>query len=161
MMQRIVSVIGADPCSEQEFDFARRLGGRLAEMGLSIACGGLGGTMQAVCQGSHESGGLTIGFLPGPDTSQANPFLSVAIPTGMGELRNGLVVRAGEVVVAVGGGWGTLSEIAMAMKAEKLVIGWNTWSLDQGRAVGSIISVASAEAACREIEKALSLGTAA
>jgi uncharacterized protein (TIGR00725 family) len=95
-----------------------------------VVCGGLGGVMEAVCRGAREAGGTTIGILPGADRAAANPFVGVAIPSGLGEARNALVVRAADAVIAVGGGYGTLSEIALALKAGKPVVGIGTWDID-------------------------------
>ena len=86
--------------------------------------------MEAVCRGAREAGGTTIGILPGADRAAANQFVDVAIPTGLGEARNALVVRAADALIAVGGGYGTLSEIALALKAGKRVVGIGTWDID-------------------------------
>jgi uncharacterized protein (TIGR00725 family) len=94
-----------------------------------VVCGGLGGVMAAACRGAAEVGGLTVGILPGRDRTLANPWVGIAVPTGLGELRNGLVVLASDVVVAVGGGYGTLSEIALALKLGRPVVGLSTWDL--------------------------------
>ncbi len=101
-----------------------------------VVCGGLGGVMEAACAGARSAGGTAIGLLPGTDRAAANRFVSVAIPTGMGELRNGLVVRGADAVVAVGGEYGTLSEIALALKAGKPVIGLGTWAIDGVQVAG-------------------------
>jgi hypothetical protein len=95
-----------------------------------VVCGGLGGVMEAACRGAKEAGGLTVGILPGADRAAANAFVDVAIPSGLGEARNALVVRAADSVVAVGGGYGTLSEIALALKAGKRVVGLDSWDID-------------------------------
>ena len=86
--------------------------------------------MEAACRGAKQAGGLTVGILPGSDRSDANPYVDVALPTGLGEARNALVVRAADAVIAIGGGYGTLSEIALALKAGKPVIGLDTWEID-------------------------------
>jgi uncharacterized protein (TIGR00725 family) len=105
--------------------------GRLvAERGAVLVCGGRGGAMEAACRGAKQAGGLTVGILPGSDRSDANPYVDVALPTGLGEARNALVVRAADAVIAIGGGYGTLSEIALALKAGKPVIGLDTWEID-------------------------------
>jgi uncharacterized protein (TIGR00725 family) len=91
--------------------------------------------MEAACRGAKQAGGLTVGILPGSDRSEANPYVDVVLPTGLGEARNALVVGAADVVVAVGGGYGTLSEIALALKAGKRVIGLGTWEIDGVTAV--------------------------
>jgi uncharacterized protein (TIGR00725 family) len=106
------------------------VGELLAARGIAVVCGGLGGVMEAACAGARSVGGVTIGLLPGSDRGAANRFVSVAIPTGLGELRNGLVVRAADAVVAVGGGYGTLSEVAFALKAGKRVVGIGSWEID-------------------------------
>jgi uncharacterized protein (TIGR00725 family) len=95
-----------------------------------LVCGGLGGVMEGACRGARAEGGTTIGILPGDDRAAANPDLTVAIPTAMGEMRNALVVRAADVVIAIGGGYGTLSEIALALKRETRVIGLDTWDIE-------------------------------
>ncbi len=93
-------------------------------------CGGLGGVMEAACRGANEAGGVSVGILPGADRAAANRFVDIAIPTGLGEARNALVVRSAEALVAVGGGYGTLSEIAFALKAGKPVVGLGSWEID-------------------------------
>jgi uncharacterized protein (TIGR00725 family) len=119
---RRVSVIGAGACDAATFETARILGGLLARHGFDIVCGGLGGVMTAVCQGAREAGGRTIGILPGDDPAAANPFVDVPIITGMGIARNVLVVKNGDVAVAVAGGAGTLSEIGVALKIGRPVV---------------------------------------
>jgi uncharacterized protein (TIGR00725 family) len=105
--------------------------GRLvAQRGAVVVCGGLGGAMEAACRGAKQADGLTVGILPGSDRSAANPFVDVALPTGLGEARNALVVGAADVVIAVGRGYGTLSEIALALRAGKRVIGLDTWEVN-------------------------------
>lgn len=124
-----VGVIGSgdsDPATER---IAERIGRELAEAGAVLVCGGLGGVMEAACRGAAGAGGLTIGLLPGVERDSGNRWLSVAIPTGLGELRNGLVVRASEVLIAIGGEYGTLSEVAFALKIGRPVVGVNTWHL--------------------------------
>jgi uncharacterized protein (TIGR00725 family) len=86
--------------------------------------------MEAACRGAKEADGLTLGILPGSDRSDANPFVDVALPSGLGEARNVLVVRAADVVIAIGGGYGTLSEIALSLRAGKRVIGIGTWEIE-------------------------------
>jgi uncharacterized protein (TIGR00725 family) len=93
-------------------------------------CGGLGGVMEAACRGASQAGGTTVGLLPGLDRRDANPYVDVAIPTGLGEARNALVVRTADALVAVGGGYGTLSEIGLALRTGKHVVGLATWEID-------------------------------
>ena len=112
--------------------------------------------MEAACRGAREGGGRSVGLLPGSDRSAANPYLDVAIATGMGELRNGLVVRAADAVIAVGGGFGTLAEIAFALKAGKPVVGLETWELSRRGRAQTGIEVA--EDATEAVACALALG---
>ncbi|HSJ45060.1 MAG TPA: TIGR00725 family protein [Euzebyales bacterium] len=128
-MDLTVSVIGSAVPAADTDSAARDVGRLLAAADAVVVCGGLGGVMAAVCQGAQEAGGRTIGVLPGVDAATANPWVDVALPTGMGEARNVLVVRAGRAVIAVGGGFGTLSEIAFARKLQIPVVGLDTWTL--------------------------------
>jgi uncharacterized protein (TIGR00725 family) len=127
---RHVAVIGAGSATAEVEAAAEAIGRGLARGGAAVVCGGLGGVMAAACRGARAEDGLTIGLLPGEDRDAANPWVQVAIPTGLGELRNGLVVRAADAVIAVGGSFGTLSEIALALKRGLPVIGVGTWVLD-------------------------------
>ena len=111
-----VSVIGAGEATPAEIALARALGRALGAAGAIVVTGGHGGVMEAASRGCVEGGGLSVGLLPGTDPTQANPWVTLPLATGLGEARNALVVRAGEAVVAVGGSWGTLSEIALARK---------------------------------------------
>ena len=109
-------MIGAGRASADEVDAAEALGRAVGEAGAVVVCGGLGGVMEAAARGCAGVGGSTVGILPGTRGEDANPWIELPLATGMGEARNALVVRAGEAVVAVGGSWGTLSEIALARK---------------------------------------------
>src|ERR671930_148189 len=131
-MGAYVAVIGPGEAAPDEIAVAERVGAGLGRRGAVLVCGGLVGVMEAACRGAKEAGGTTLGILPGADSAQANPFVDVAVPTGMGEMRNGLVARAADAVIAVGGEYGTLSEIALALKAGKPVIGLATWELAKG-----------------------------
>ena len=106
---------------------AEEVGAAVAAAGCGLVCGGLGGVMEAACRGARSRGGLTLGLLPGVDREEANGWVVVAVPTGLGEARNALVVRAADAVIAIGGGWGTLSEIALALKTGVPVVGVSTW----------------------------------
>ena len=105
------------------------MGRLLAAAGAVVVCGGLGGVMEAACRGAGDGGGTTVGILPGVDRSAANPHVEIAIPTGMGEMRNALIVRSAGVVIAIDGEYGTLSEIALALKMQVPVVGIRTWDL--------------------------------
>ena len=124
------------------------MGRTLAARGAVVVCGGRGGVMEAACRGAKEGGGATLGILPGLDRAEANPYVDVAVPTGLGEARNALVVRAADALIAVGGEWGTLSEIALAKRAGKRVVGLGTWELSRaGRPVDGIVAASDPEEA--------------
>jgi uncharacterized protein (TIGR00725 family) len=136
-MVRYVAVVGPGEAAAEQIADAEAVGRGLAHAGAMLVCGGLGGVMEAACRGAAEHGGATIGILPGSDREAANDWVTVAIPTGLGELRNGLIVRAADAVIAVGGAHGTLSEIALALKTGVPVIGLGTWEIDGVEQVGS------------------------
>jgi uncharacterized protein (TIGR00725 family) len=151
----IIAVIGDSSCSPEEAKLAETVGELLAQQGVTIICGGLTGVMEAVCRGAKSKGGLTVGILPGQDSSMANPWVDIPVVTGIGEARNVAVVKSAQAVIAIGGRYGTLSEIAYALKSRIPIIGLNTWSLSQnGREADSIIRVRSAAEA---VNKAISL----
>ena len=124
-----VAVAGAGDASPAMLEAAAEVGALLARHGAVLVTGGLGGVMEAACRGACEAGGTTLGILPGSDRGAANPWVTVAVATGLGQLRNGLVVRAADAVIAIGGEYGTLSEIALALKAGKRVVGLGTWEI--------------------------------
>jgi uncharacterized protein (TIGR00725 family) len=141
-------VVGASEPSAELFAAAEEVGHRLAAAGATVVCGGLGGVMEAACRGAKEAGGLTVGILPGADPRAANPFVDVVVPTGLGEARNALVARTGRAMIAVGGGYGTLAEVAIALRAGTAVVGLETWELARaGRAVQAILPARSADEA--------------
>ena len=153
--EMIIGVIGNSSCSPEEAKLAETVGESLAQRGATIICGGLGGVMEAVCRGTKSKGGLTVGILPGQDASMANPWVDIPIVTGIGEARNVAVVKSAQAVIAIGGSYGTLSEIAYALKSGIPVIGLNTWSLSRnGREDDSIIRV---QTAAEAVDKAISL----
>ena len=122
-MRPIVAVVGGSTCTAAEAQMAEELGRCLADAGAIVLCGGLTGVMESVAKGVHDAGGLTVGILPGNDPEQANRFVDIPLATGMGEMRNALIVRAAGAVVAVGGGHGTLSEVALALRIGTPVAG--------------------------------------
>ena len=136
-MTRYVAVVGPSEATAEESAAAEAIGAGLARSGAIVVTGGRGGVMAAASRGAAGNGGTTVGILPGDTRADANQWLTVSIPTGLGELRNGLVVRAADVVIAVGGAYGTLSEIALALKAGVRVIGWGSWPIDGVEAVDS------------------------
>jgi uncharacterized protein (TIGR00725 family) len=129
-VRRYVAVVGPGNATAAELTAAAAVGGELARAGVVLVCGGLGGVMEAACRGARDGGGMTVGILPGDDRAAANPFVDVAVATGLGEARNALIVRSVDAVVAVGGGYGTLSEIALALKGGKRVVGLGSWDID-------------------------------
>jgi uncharacterized protein (TIGR00725 family) len=120
--KRYVAVVGAGRATRRELSLARAVGEKIAALGYVLVCGGLGGVMEGAAAGATEMGGLSIGILPGADRREANPYLTVTIPTGFSHGRNYLVVSAADGVIAVGGGAGTLSEIGLALKLRRPVI---------------------------------------
>ncbi|HEX4733240.1 MAG TPA: TIGR00725 family protein [Thermoleophilaceae bacterium] len=147
-MADYVAVIGASAPRPEDLEHAHAAGRRLAELGAIVVTGGRGGVMEAACRGAKEGGGMTVGILPGLDRSDANAFVDVSLPTGLGEMRNGLVARAAEAVVAVGGAWGTLAEIAFARGAGTPVFGVGSWELGDD---GVTVVGSGAEAAERAV----------
>jgi uncharacterized protein (TIGR00725 family) len=123
---KLISVIGGSQCSPSEAE-AAETGRRLAQSGFGVICGGRGGVTEAACRGAWQAGGLTVGLLPGESAGQGNDFLTVELATGLGEARNVLVVRGGEAVIAIGGGLGTLAEIAHALRLGIRVVALGTW----------------------------------
>lgn len=142
-----VAVCGPATATEEEKEWAEEIGRRLAEAGAVVVCGGLGGVMDAAARGAATAGGTVIGILPGDDRLGASEHLTVAIPTGMGEARNALIARAADAVIAIGGEWGTLSEIALARKMGKPVVGLATWAL--GDRTDDLVNADSPEDAAR------------
>jgi len=128
-MSLYVGVAGASQPEPPLLDQAELLGRRLAEAGAIVVCGGGPGVMEAVCRGAQSAGGTTVGLLPGLDRAEGNPYLTISVPTGLGQGRNLLLVRSSDAVIAVGGGFGTLSEIALALRTGTPLIGLATWSL--------------------------------
>lgn len=128
-----VAVIGSGTCSEVEMGIAETVGRLLAEAGAVLLTGGRSGVMEAASRGAAQAGGLVVGILPGEDASQANPWVALPIVTGLGEARNAVLIRSVQAVIAVGGEYGTLSEIAFALKFGRPVIGIQTWQAADGR----------------------------
>ncbi len=130
---RQVSVIGSSSAKpeDEEYRLAYALGREIAKRGWVVVCGGRGGVMEAVCKGAKEEGGLTVGILPSYEGDEANPYVDIRIRTGMSWNRNPLVVASGDAVVAVGGHWGTLSEIAYALILRKPIIGYKTHNIEE------------------------------
>jgi uncharacterized protein (TIGR00725 family) len=153
--KKIIAVIGAGEPSAEEAKLAEEVGRELARQGAILVCGGLGGVMEAACRGASLEGGITVGILPGDSPKTANPYVQIPIVTGMGYARNITVVKTARAVIAVGGSYGTLSEIAHALQNGIPVIGLNTWSLSRdGKQDDSIIL---AENPTEAVNKALKI----
>lgn len=150
MRRRIFSVIGAGTADKKLLAIAEDVGRLIARNGFLLLCGGLGGVMEAAAKGAKAEGGITVGILPGLEKNEANPYIDVPVATGLGEGRNIIIVRSADVLIAIGGGYGTLSEIAFGLKAGKTVIGIDTWDIK------GIVKAGSAEDA---VSRALELFT--
>ena len=145
-----MAVVGPNEGTADELAGAECVGRGLAERGAVLVCGGRGGAMEAACRGAKAAGGTTVGILPGSDRGEANAYVDVAVATGLGEGRNVLVVRSVDAVIAVGGAYGTLSEIALALKAGTPVVGLATWELvREGRRDEGIIRAETSDEAVR------------
>ncbi len=152
-----IAVVGAGRDAEaRDLVAAEEAGAAIAAAGATLVCGGLGGVMEAACRGARSRGGFTVGLLPGDDREDANGWVVLALPTGLGEARNALIVRAADAVVAIGGGWGTLSEIALALRRGIPVLGVRTWEL--GRAGEPVAGVRAVDDAPTAVAEALRLG---
>lgn len=145
-----VGVIGPREATPEQMRAALRVGELLADCGLMVICGGRGGVMQAVSEGVTRVGGLSIGLLPGTDASEANPFVGVAIATGIGEARNALIARASFAIIAIGDSFGTLSEVALGRQFGKLVVG-----LEGAALVDGVVRVDTPQAAVEKVAEAV------
>ncbi len=149
MRKKVVSVIGGHKCTVEVEQIAQELGKRLAKVVDILVSGGLSGTMKAVCSGFKAGGGVTIGIIPSYDKKDANEFVDIVIPTGLGLARNVLVVQAGDIVVALPGEYGTLSEIAYCLQFSKPVISLGSWDMP------GVIKVKTAEEAAEKVKELL------
>ncbi len=146
---RRIGIIGAGRCDETIYDLAYSVGQMVAERGAILYCGGLGGVMEASAKGAVSKGGVTVGILPGAKASDANDYIKIPVVTGMGHARNVILVRSCEALIAISGSHGTLSEIALALKMWKPVVGLYTWK--------NILDVHYVKTAEEAVEKAFSL----
>lgn len=126
---KLISVIGPSNADPEIKDIAEQVGKEIALRNFVVVCGGMDGIMESVCKGAKSANGLTIGILPGETRHNANKYLDIPIITGIGQARNLTVALTGDVVIAIGGGFGTLSEISLALKFKKIVVGINTWDV--------------------------------
>lgn len=149
-MKRYISVIGDGSCDQTTARLAENVGRLIAEAGAVLVCGGLGGVMEAACRGAQEAGGVTLGILPGLDRAEGNPYLDYTVATGIGHARNLAVAASGDAVIAVGGRFGTLSEIGLARKAGRpvvVLVGWETKR--DGQTPGGIMTAETPEEAVK------------
>lgn len=152
MRKKVVAVIGGRSCNKEMEQLAQSLGKSLAKFTDYLVCGGLGGTMEAVCKGFKEAGGITIGIIPSYNKNTANPYVDIVIPTGLGLARNVLVVQTADVVIALPGEYGTLSEIAYSLQFGKSIISLGSWDIP------GVIKVKTEEEALKEVKKILQGG---
>jgi uncharacterized protein (TIGR00725 family) len=155
--ERQVAVIGSAKCEpdSEPARLAEEVGGRLSQAGATVVCGGLTGVMEAACRGAAEAGGVAIGIVPGNAVGEANPFCTHVVATGIGHARNLSVVSSGDAVIAIGGEWGTLSEIGLARAIGRPVIALRSWELSgRGRMEGAP-GVLHADSAREAVELAL------
>jgi uncharacterized protein (TIGR00725 family) len=136
-----IAVCGASDPDPGQRELAREVGRRLAEAGAIVLCGGLGGVMEAAAEGAVKAGGTVVGILPGADRGSGNPHLTIAIASGLGEARNAVLTAAADAVIAIGGGWGTLSEIGLARRRDRPVVVLAGWELE-----GVPVAASAAEA---------------
>jgi uncharacterized protein (TIGR00725 family) len=149
LRRTIIGVIGSGECSKEIATTAMEVGREIARKGGLLLCGGLGGVMEAACKGAKEEGGITIGILPGDNTDEANCYIDIPIVTGIGYARNIIIARSSDILIAVSGGYGTLSEIAFGLTLNKRIISIGSWELDE-----SIIRVSTPKEA---VEKAFGI----
>jgi uncharacterized protein (TIGR00725 family) len=156
--RRQVAVIGAGGCEEgsEAWDLAEQVGRRLAEEGTTVVCGGLGGVMEAAARGAAEADGTVVGIVPGHAIAEANDFCTHVVATGIGHARNLAVVSSGDVVIAVGGEWGTLSEIGFARAIGRTVVALRSWELKGRDRMEGAPDVVEAESAEEAVAAALS-----
>ena len=125
----LISVIGESKATDQNYSIAEKVGVLIARSGATLVCGGLDGVMEAACKGAKSAGGSTIGILPGLSKNEANQWIDIPICTGLGDARNIVVVRTGSAVIAIGGAYGTLSEIGHALSDGKPIFALNSWEI--------------------------------
>ncbi|MDZ7260825.1 MAG: TIGR00725 family protein [candidate division KSB1 bacterium] len=151
MRPKIIGVIGGGWCDQEIANLAREVGRGIAERGGFLICGGLGGVMEAACQGAKQAGGTTIGILPGHSKKDANPYVDIVLPTGMSEARNIIIVRSSDAVIAIDGEYGTLSEISFCLKFNVPIVGLKTWDISE--------QIVKAETPAEAVEKAFQLAS--
>ncbi len=156
-MKRItVGVIGESQLSDPAHQgLAEEVGRLIAAAGYTLVCGGLTGVMEAACRGAKAAGGQTVGILPGMERGEANPYVDIAIPTGLGQMRNAVIALTADIVIAIGGGFGTLSEIGHALRYGKAVIGLRTWEITKAGERAPIMVVNTPQQAVETVAQLL------
>ena len=155
--RKVIAVIGGGQPTSKEIKLAEKVGRELAKHGAILVCGGLGGIMEAACKGASAEGGITIGILPGENRLSANPYVQIPIATGLGYARNAAVAKSAQAVIAIGGSYGTLTEIGYALQTGIPVIGLNTWTISRNDKQNK--SIIPAESPAEAVEMALELAT--
>ena len=153
--KKLIAVIGGGQCSRSEARLAEEVGRELARHGAILICGGLGGVMEAASRGASAEGGITVGILPGDNRQAANRYIQIPIATGIGYARNVAVVKSAQAVIAIGGNYGTLTEIGHALQSGIPVIGLNTWALSKNGEQDS--SIILAQDPVEAVDKAINL----
>ena len=155
---KIIGVIGGSRADPEILRLAEEVGAEIARIGAAVVCGGLTGVMEAVCKGARDKGGLTIGIIPSDNKSDANKYVQIPIVTGMGMGRNVMLVKTADVLIAISGEFGTLSEIAHALNMGKTVIGLRTWKLEKaaGRPIPKLVEAQTPQEAVRLALEAIS-----
>jgi uncharacterized protein (TIGR00725 family) len=153
--KKYIAVIGSGKANPQEIELAETIGKEIAKRGAILICGGLGGVMEAACRGARLEKGITIGILPGDKREMANPYVQIPIVTGLGQARNVIVVKSAQAVIAVGGSYGTLSEIGHALQNGIPVIGLRTWAISKEN--NQISDILVVDSPVEAVEIALSL----
>ena len=154
MRKTIIAVIGAGQVGEEGYATAREVGRCIAESGAVLVCGGLSGVMEAACRGCVEAGGEALGILPGGEAATANPYVTLAVPTNMGHARNVIIAHTAQALIAVEGEYGTLSEMAIALKLGRPVVALNSWP----GLVGAIEAASAEEAVALALQLAARQG---
>ena len=151
----LIGVMGPGSCSPALYDLARKVGYLIAQNKATLVCGGRGGVMEASARGAKEGGGVTVGILPGDSALEANPYIDIPIVTGLGIARNAVNVLTSQSIIAIGGAYGTLSEIALALKCGTPVVGLGTW--DAVSSAGAKLPITVAHGAEDAVQAALAL----
>ena len=159
MAAMIIGVIGGAQTTPEMLVQAEAVGRELALRGVTLICGGLGGVMEAACRGAQQAGGTTIGVLPGEDRDEANPYVTLPIVTGVGRARNVIIVLTAEALIAVDGGYGTLSELGFALQFARPVVGIGTWHFGNG--TDDDASIVRCDNAVEAVDKAIEMARAA